>query len=108
MSSNTFYIAGHWQPSRPHFRERRRTISDLFSIAKNALSALLGCNELPLLLLPQQVSICVNNLEIYQYTRYSHNIVGDAFTKLIRGVPPPLTAKDVIASIKLRARSSAV
>ncbi len=64
---------------------------------------------MPLLLLPQQVSICrVNNLEIYQYTAYSHNIVGDASTKLIHGVPSPLTAKDVIVPIKLRAKSSAV
>ncbi len=61
-------------------------------MAKNALSALLGCNELPMLPLPQQVSICENNFEIYKYTGYSHNIVGDASTKLIHGVPPPLTA----------------
>ncbi len=79
-----------------------------FSIAKNALNALLGCNELPLLLLPQQVSMSVNNFEIYQYTGYSHNIVGDAFTKLIHGVPPPLTAEDVIVSLELRSKSSAV
>ncbi len=64
-------------------------------MAKNALSALLGCNELPLLLLPQQVSICVNNFEIYLYTGYSHNIQGDASTKLIHGVPFPLTANCV-------------
>ncbi len=28
------------------------------------------------------MSICANNFEIYQYTGYSHNIVGDAFTNL--------------------------
>ncbi len=73
-----------------------------------ALNALLGCNELPLLLLPQEVSICVNDFETYMYTGYSHNIVGDAFTKLIHGVPPPFTAKNVIVFIELRAKSSAV
>ncbi len=50
----------------------------------------------------------VNNFEIYQYTGYSHNIVGDAFTKLIHGVPPPLTAKNVNVFIELRDKSSAV
>ncbi len=69
-------------------------------MAKNVLNALLACNELPLVLLPQLVSIwCVNNFEIYQYTGCSHNIVGDAFTKFIHEIPPPLTAKDVIVSI---------
>ncbi len=62
----------------------------------------------PLLLLPQQVSICVNNFEIYHYTDESHYIVGDAFTKRIHGVPPLLTAKDVIVSRKRRAKLSAV
>ncbi len=50
----------------------------------------------------------VNNFEIYQYTGYSHNIVGNAFTELIHGAPPPLTAEDVMVSIELRAKSSAV
>ncbi len=90
LSSNTFYIAGNWQPSRMHFWDLVLFLPffennyELFSIAKNAFNALLDINELPLLLLPQQESIwCVNNFEIYQYTGYSHNIVGVAFTKLM-------------------------
>ncbi len=65
---------------------------------------MLGCNEFPLLLLAEQVSIrCMNNFEIYQCTGYSRTIVGDVLTKHIHGLTPPLTAKDVIVSIKLQA-----
>ncbi len=73
----------------------------LFFITKQAHNKFLACNEFSLLLLSQKASkYCVNNFEIYQYSGYSHNI---AFTKLIHGAPSPLTAKDVIVSIKFRA-----
>ncbi len=107
LSSNTFYIAAAFSTALPgtevYYFWSFFNNYGLFSIAQNAFYALLGCNELPLLLLPQQVSIwCVNNFEIV------HNIVRDAFAKLIHGVPPPLTARDVIVPIKLRGKSQTV